>query len=225
MDQRFGPGQHILYREPHVYDSRKTGPPVICDVKPVVVVEDSLSLIALYLPAGTATLMPRGRVPGSRKPWGPGQWDLVPGTWDRWQTLFLIVPGEWKGTWVWWTPEWEFLGWYVNFQEPLWRTRWGFDIRDLQLDIVVAPDRTWRWKDEDEFERGQSMGVFSAETTATVRREAEAAVAAIESATWPFDDTYQEWRPAATWGAPDLPGGDELARVLEWSVADALERC
>ena len=27
----------------------------------------------------------------------------------------------------------------------------GVDIVDQDLDVVVAPDRTWQWKDEDEF--------------------------------------------------------------------------
>ena len=48
-----------------------------------------------------------------------------------------------------------FTGWYVNLEEP--GVRWddgevaGVDIVDQDLDIVVGPDRSWQWKDEDEF--------------------------------------------------------------------------
>ncbi|MGE0599313.1 MAG: DUF402 domain-containing protein [Dehalococcoidia bacterium] len=223
--ERFRPGQHILYRGPHVDDSGETGPPVICDVKPVLVVEDSPALISLYLPAGTNTLMSKGIRPGLRKPWGPGDWELVSSSWDRWHTLFLIVPGEWRATWVMWNPTWEFQGWYVNFQEPLCRTRLGFDIRDLQLDIVVAPDRTWRWKDEDEFDRAIDFGIFSGEHAATVRRAATESVAAIERRRPPFDDSYRDWRPPPYWSKPDLPSETRRERILEWSPADAIERC
>ena len=48
-----------------------------------------------------------------------------------------------------WTPAWEFLGWYVNLEEPFRRTPLGFDVRDLQLDILVDPERKWRWKDSE----------------------------------------------------------------------------
>jgi hypothetical protein len=193
-------------------------------VKPVVVVEDSPELVALFLPAGTETLMSRPRVAGATKPWNPGEWDLVSGRWDRWNTLYLQAPGEWRSTWVMWSPDWTFIGWYVNLQEPLWRTPWGFDIRDLQLDILVAPDRSWRWKDEEDFARSIDCGLISAEFAERTRESADQAIRAIESGDTPFDDTWPEWRPDSTWGKPALPEGAELRRVLQWSPEDALGR-
>jgi hypothetical protein len=44
----------------------------------------------------------------------------------------------------------EFAGWYVNLETPARRHADGVDTTDLVLDVVVAPDRTWVWKDEDE---------------------------------------------------------------------------
>lgn len=220
----FARGQHILYRGPHVDDSGQTGGPVICDVKPMVVVEDSPESLALFLAAGTPTLMSRPKDPAQPKPWGPGQWDLVPSAWSRWNTLLLHRPGEWRSSWVWWTPTWEFLGWYVNLQEPLWRTRWGFDIRDLQLDILVAPDRTWRWKDEDDLARSIETGLINPVNAGLARKSAAEAIALIESRSWPFDDTYPEWRADPGWGTPQLPEGEQLEAVLAWSERDALGR-
>lgn len=46
----------------------------------------------------------------------------------------------------------EFLGYQINFQTPLRRSRFGFDTLDLELDIVVEPNGSWRWKDAAEFE-------------------------------------------------------------------------
>ncbi|MGE3073467.1 MAG: DUF402 domain-containing protein [Dehalococcoidia bacterium] len=221
----FRPGQHVLYRGPHVDDSGNTGPPVICDVKPVTVVEDSESLISLYMAAGTSTLMSKGLKPGLPKPWGPGDWELISSRWDRWHTLFLIVPGEWRATWVRWSPSWDFMGWYVNLQEPLWRTRWGFDIRDLQLDIVVAPDGTWHWKDEDEFERSIAFGLFSKRHAKRVRRTANDSLEAISGNKWPFIDSLKDWRPNPEWSVPQLPRGAKLEEMLSWSSEDAIDRC
>ena len=220
----FEPGQQILYRGPHVDDSGATGGPVICDARPMTVVEDSVERLVLFLAAGTPTLMSKPRDPAQPKPWGPGQWDLVPSAWSRWQTLLVHLPGEWRATWLRWTPEWEFLGWYVNLQEPLWRTRWGFDIRDLQLDILVAPDRAWRWKDEDDLARSIDCGLISAENADMTRRSAAETIALIEAGAWPFDDAVKDWRPPEGWAMPELPVGEELDAVLRWSAADAVGR-
>lgn len=225
MTTRFQPGQPVLYRGPHVDDSGTMGSPVICDVKPMVVVEDSSERVALFLPAGTETLMSRPVLAAQPKPWGPGEWELVAGSWDRWNTLFLHIPGEWRATWVMWTPEWQFLGWYVNLQEPLWRTCWGFDIRDLQLDILVGPDRTWRWNDEDDFQRSIDCGLISAEHAGATRDSAAEAIGAIESKSPPFDGSFSGWRPDSGWQTPALPEGGALAEVLVWAEADCLGRC
>jgi Protein of unknown function (DUF402) len=49
------------------------------------------------------------------------------------------------------------LCWYVNFQRPpVWRPD-----SDLALDLVVDPDGTRRWKDEDEYARPGLRGSFA----------------------------------------------------------------
>jgi len=225
MVERFETGQHLLYRGPHVDDSRRFyAEPVICDVKPVVLVQDSPSELSLFTPAGAKTLWSRPIPEGRPKPWGPGEWELAPTRWDRWQVLFHHRPGEWRATWLMWSPGWRFLGWYVNLQEPLWRTRWGFDVRDLQLDILVAPDRSWRWKDEDDFQRSIECGLICDEFAEETRRSAAEAIREIEAGAGPFADEWREWRPEASWGVPALPEGEELEAVLRWSEKDALGR-
>ncbi|MCD0484897.1 DUF402 domain-containing protein [Streptacidiphilus sp. ASG 303] len=46
------------------------------------------------------------------------------------------------------TQDLRFDGWYVDLER---RIRRGdhIDVIDLEPDLVVAPDRTWRWKDEE----------------------------------------------------------------------------
>ena len=40
-----------------------------------------------------------------------------------------------------------FASWYVNFETPVVRRDDGVDINDLQLDVVIERDGSWRWKD------------------------------------------------------------------------------
>ena len=148
----FSPGDRIIYRGIHVTDSGAE-PPVVADLKPAIVAQDTPELVAFWVLAGTPTKVSRPIDRQQPKPWSRGEWELVDAVWSRWNALFLIEPEAWHATWVWWTPEWDFLGWYVNMQEPFVRTADGFDHRDLQLDIVVKPDRSWRWKDEADLSR------------------------------------------------------------------------
>ncbi|MYH68134.1 MAG: DUF402 domain-containing protein, partial [Dehalococcoidia bacterium] len=129
-------------------------------------------------------------------------WELVDAVWERWNMLTLKVPDQWGATWVWWTPDWEFLGWYVNLEEPLRRTPLGFDLRDLWLDIVVDAERNWQWKDEDEVERVVERGLMSEAVADRIRREGEAVIADIERGAWPFTDDIRDWRPDPSWPTP-----------------------
>ena len=219
---RFAAGEHALYRGVHIDDSARTGPPVIADLKPVVVVEDSDAAVKLFAPAGVRTMVSRPIPAGRPKPWGPGEWELAPARWDRWNAVFEHSPGKWSSTWTWWTPDWEFIGWYVNLQEPIWRTRWGFDARDLQLDIVVAPDRSWRWKDEDDLARSIETGLISEANAERARAAGAEAIAEIEARRGPFADGVERWRPPREWATPVLPADGELRDVLRWTPADSL---
>ncbi|MEX0782617.1 MAG: DUF402 domain-containing protein [Dehalococcoidia bacterium] len=194
----FAPGETIFYRGIHITDSGAE-PPVVADVKPGIVVQDTPDLLAFWVLAGTPTKLSRPLDPAQPKPWFPGEWELVDAAWSRWNALFLVEPEAWHATWVWWTPDLEFLGWYVNLQEPLIRSADGFDHRDLQLDIVVPPDRAWRWKDEDDLARSVETGVISADRAARTRAAAERVIPLIEGGAGPFTDAIASSRPDASW--------------------------
>ena len=223
---RFRPGDVVIHRIPLVAENGEYAP-VIVDVKPMVVVEDSAELVSLWLPAGTPTKLSLPITPDQPRPWLDGEWKLVDAVWERWNALFLMVPGQWRATWVWWTPEWEFLGWYVNLQEPLRRTPIGFDTRDLWLDVVADPDRRWRWKDEDDLARCVERGLISPPVAGRARAEGEAAIAAIERGDWPFTDGMRDWRPDPAWPAPTLAVAppDRLLAIHDeahWTSPDRL---
>ncbi len=50
----------------------------------------------------------------------------------------------------------------MNFEQPLRRTPVGFDTFDEKLDLIVMPDGTYRWKDEDELEQAAALGLLDA---------------------------------------------------------------
>ncbi|GAA1890456.1 DUF402 domain-containing protein [Asanoa iriomotensis] len=116
---------------------------------------------------------------------------------------------------VWWFREADgrFAGWYVNLEERA--LRWsdgalaGLDVVDQDLDIVVDPDRTWRWKDEDEFtERLAFPDHYWVGDEAAVRAEGWRVVKQIEAAEFPFDGTWTDFQPDPSWETPTaLPAG------------------
>jgi len=90
----------------------------------------------------------------------------------------------------------EFLGHYVNLQAPLRRTPLGYDSGDHVLDIVVAPDGAWRWKDEDEFAEAIQLEHFTPSEAAEVRAEGERVIAGLPSL---LPTGWETWRPDPAW--------------------------
>jgi hypothetical protein len=153
------------------------------------IVEESPELIVLWMPSGTPTLLPmdddgkRIRIPTER-------WTLEPvESWTR-DAVTLTRPGRPHSIYVFWR-EGAFEHWYVNFEEPLRRTPVGYDTFDHKLDLIVMPDGTYRWKDEDELEQAAARGLL--DPTRSAPRP---------SASWRSGRS----RPAGRTGGPTRPG-------------------
>lgn len=148
--------------------------------RPLVVVEDAADRVLLWLPAGTRRRVP---VTPPSRPDPPDvhgrtianlvhrDWELGEHVWDV-SSLWIMRPGDWHSTWVSWRPDGSHLGWYVNLQHPMRRRRAGFEAMDLMLDVVVAPDLSWRWKDRDEFDEVVERGIFAKDIAERVEVEA-----------------------------------------------------
>jgi hypothetical protein len=93
----------------------------------------------------------------------------------------------------------------VNLQRPFRRTELGFETMDLVLDLLIEPDRTWRWKDEDELETWVARGVCEPEIAARIREEGLEAAGRAERDEPPFCEPWPEWRPDPSWQLPELP--------------------
>jgi hypothetical protein len=89
-----------------------------------------------------------------------------------------------------------FLGYYINLQAPLRRSRNGFDSCDHVLDIVVEPDGKWHWKDEDELAEALRLGIFSETEAHAMRAEGERVIASLPSL---LPTGWEDWLPDPTW--------------------------
>jgi predicted RNA-binding protein associated with RNAse of E/G family len=121
--------------------------------------------------------------------------------------LWLLREGDWHAVWVSYLDTGEHWGWYVNLQEPFRRNARGIQTMDLMLDILVDGDRTWRWKDKDDFEMLVSRQLLNPDAVSAVRREATKVTEKVERGDPPFDRTWLEWQPDADWPPPRLPEG------------------
>jgi predicted RNA-binding protein associated with RNAse of E/G family len=100
------------------------------------------------------------------------EWTLMNYTWQTRRIVTLTSFGARHSLGVHWDHASNaFLGWYVNLQEPLRRTPFGFDTMDQTLDVWIEPDRSWHWKDWDELLDVERAGVFTSAETEAIRAE------------------------------------------------------
>jgi uncharacterized protein len=198
------PGTQVLWRY------RENGGEAIHICRPVTVVRDSEDLLAVWLAPGTECVRPvmaDGRAP-YEEPLATRY--TAPRTvrhdvWHGMGVLKLARPGEPWSVWLWWGPGWRFKSWYVNLESPRVRGPHRVDSEDHFLDIDVFPDRTWAWRDEDEFAQAQQDGLMSREQAREVEAAGRAALAAVRSWSPPFGDGWEDWRPDPAWPLPALP--------------------
>ncbi|WP_246258511.1 DUF402 domain-containing protein [Amycolatopsis anabasis] len=125
--------------------------------------------------------------------------------WRDGGTLRLISEEHWSSIWWFFNAEGEFVDWYANLEIPCGRTATGPDRIDGVLDVVVHPDRSWRWKDEDEAEAALAAGRLTGDQLVRLRAEGARLIALAEAGAFPFDGTWTDFRPDPAWPAPELP--------------------
>ena len=160
------------------------------------IVEESPELVALWMPPGSPAMLPADEH-GARLRIPRDTWELEQTTTSH-DALCLARPGRGHSIY----PHWQdggFAYWYVNLEQPLRRTLVGFDTFDEKLDLIIRPDGSYEWKDEDELEHAAALGLLDA---AAVRAEA---VRVLEE--WPFPTGWEGWRPDPAWPIPQLPEG------------------
>lgn len=145
--------------------------------------------------------------------WITSSYRLKRGRWNGPGLLKFLPAGAAHSVWWFSDAQGRFAHWYVNLEEP--GVRWddgavaGVDVVDQDLDVVVRADRSWQWKDEDEFvERLAYPDDYWVADEAAVRAEGKRVIAIAEAGEFPFDGTWCDFTPPAEWVAPDtLPAG------------------
>jgi len=173
---------------------------------PIRVVVDAGAAVVLHLVAGSEIAWPTmgGRptrvVPLEKR--YLGAWGAEQRTWEGAGLTIVAREGASYAVWVFTHDDGPFRGWYINLEQPWTRTERGFDTRDHTLDIVIDPDGSWRWKDEDELEAAVLQGHHLREEADAIRAEGERVLAE-----WPLPTGWEDWRPPADWEAAPLPAG------------------
>ena len=139
--------------------------------RPVTVVQDTASYIALYSHPRTrivtrglenrGALELRDRIDLYMAALDPHVGEFRDAVSSGKNVLTITRPNSWHSVWLFWSSEWEFENWYVNLQSPLRRLRHGVAYHDFVLDIVAQPDMSWSWKDMDEFNELAARGFFT----------------------------------------------------------------
>jgi len=198
-------GDQVVYRE--------TVQGRVWTARPVTVVCDTPERVALCLHHGTHWQRCTPLEAGTdlvRCKAGQAPWRLEAARIEFGDTLILIAPAEAYAAHLMWNPAQQFMGWYVNLQAPLRRTRLGFDFLDHELDLVVPPHGDLRWKDEDHLALAETLGLFSPAQCRQIRGEAQRVAEKARARAAPFDGSWLDWRPPAQWAVPALPEGRAL---------------
>jgi hypothetical protein len=183
---------------------------VACDVRPVTVLADDERGLVLWLAHGTPTIaacLPGGvdlRAVSKREMFGE-RWETAPRTWTN-NVLMVLPPDVPWAVWSFFSPDGEFLHWYANLQSPYLRRPAAVDIVDHQLDLVVSPDHSVEWKDEDEIAAAVDAGWLSRAEAEVVYAEAHRLAALAKAGDPPFTADLHTLRPGAL-PIPDLPPG------------------
>jgi predicted RNA-binding protein associated with RNAse of E/G family len=134
-----------------------------------------------------------------------GGWTLASAPLQRTTILAFQLPDTYFSVMVFFRESGELGKWYVNFERPYRRTAIGFDTSDLLLDLVIEPDGTCRWKDEDEYQQGRRLGIVDVTDHAEVEKAREQALGMFARRIGPFEERWVSWRHDPNWTIPTLP--------------------
>lgn len=177
--------------------------------QPVTVVRDDVDGLVAWLACGTPVLR-AARADGRGKRDDPCTLFTAPLVRERgrhalFDQLRIAPTGRPWSVWLLFAEgSGEFAGWYVNLEEPHVRDGRTVYTSDHVLDLVVAPDRTWARKDENELELAVSQGVLDPVRAALIEEDAAAAEAVVAAWGSPFCDGWETFQPDPTWPIPSL---------------------
>lgn len=200
------PGRQIQWRYRRIVPGY-VGPET---TRPMTVVDDDATRLVAWLAPGTSVLRPV--LPDGSELRSVPAVDMFVAERalrrDRWQGtgILKVAPtGEPWSVWCFWNADGSFRGWYVNLEDAHQRDGDSVATQDHVLDLWIEPDRTVRWKDEDELEAAVVAGRFSADDAERFRTDARVVEEMVAAWSAPFCDGWESWRPDPAWPVPELP--------------------
>ena len=200
----FTPGQTVLIRE--IWQNR------VWNARPMILVQDTKELVALYWVRNTLWKRARNHQGGevTVAECKQGNWQLQDDIWHDEGALRLSIPHAKYSVLIFYNADGTVRHWYINLEHPLTRTERGFDYLDQFLDIIVEPDlKTWHWKDEEEFQEAQDLGLISKQESKVFRTEGLKALKLLQSGKSIFNG-WEHWKPDPSWKIPVLPDGWDI---------------
>jgi hypothetical protein len=198
---RYKPGQAVVCRQ--IWQGR------IWQARPEIVVRDNSDINALFL-SGSGTIIKKAFSPdGSDTTIQDllySRWILNDVVWQGTHRLRLFLPGYSYSVLLFWKMGERSVNlWYINLEEPIYRTSLGFDYIDLLLDIKANADLSeWQWVDEDELEEAVNLGFISRDKAEMLYEKGLKAVNWLKSGNSPFTE-WVDWQPDTEWNIPVLP--------------------
>ena len=173
-------------------------------------IKDSPEELVLALLPGAECIAPEGYLNGkdrSKRRWSfkNKDWELQGYLWRTNRLLLLLEPEKYYSIMYFWDDSNEFLCYYVNFQLPFQRSHCGIDTLDLDLDIIINPDFSYEWKDEDDYRNAIDNEVIIAEWVRGIETAKIEVFNKLDRRQYPFDGSWLDWAPDPTWSPPKLP--------------------
>jgi hypothetical protein len=160
---------------------------------PVRVVQDTQDALVVFVEPGAPFTFPVGDWP---TPDGRHPWHGKVG-WQGHGCLMVQRPGEHHAVWHFWDGgSRDFSRWYINIQTAFRRTPDGFDTQDLELDLVVAPDRGWEMKDWELLDQRVAEGRYTPELAAWIRALGARLGRRLDTGDWWWDERWRDWSPS-----------------------------
>jgi predicted RNA-binding protein associated with RNAse of E/G family len=185
---------------------------------PCRVVVDRNDLVALFIAAGTPYKAgPKETAAQKRR----RQRSLLPPDDYVWRndTLRLMPLGRPHSVSIFWQVQAgtrSLRNYFINMEEPFRRTAVGFDTQDHALDIEMAPDLAWRWRDEEELANHVSEGFYTAELAAAARLEGRRVIEEVERRDHPCVRGWARWAPPPEWTTPAFVSGWDTTPLTFW---------
>ena len=176
-----------------------------------IVVKDTSDEIVLALLPGTECIAPEGYLNGKAS--NKRRWNFKERYWETqnylWRTnrlLLSLEPEKYYSIMHFWDQASnKFSCYYVNFQLPFKRGHNTVDTLDLDLDMIVNPDLSFVWKDEDDYRKAIDHGIILPEWVAGIEDAKHEIFEKLAKRQYPFDGAWLNWVPDPNWEPPKLP--------------------